>query len=290
MTDNPDPVAKPDNPDPITPDPKPDPQPTAFAWKEHLGPDIANSPTMKKFPDTKEGLVQTATSYLELQKLLGHDKVPVPKGKDDTAAWNLFEAAFGIPSKADGYNLPDANVPDSMKALSFDKAQFAEVMHKHKVTPDAAGGLWEAYTELSKQTYANALKNNQENLTQVINQMRSEWGDAFESKIELGQMVINKFSANQEESDFITAALSKDPRGQKFLAKVGDQFAENKIGDFKYTRHSLTPEEAQQEMSSIRMDPSHPYNNGKSSQKERDKAIDYFNSLIAATQSTARKA
>jgi hypothetical protein len=63
---------------------------------------------------------------------------------------------------------------------------------------------------------------------------------------------------------------------------LGDQFAENKIGDFKYQRHSMTPEEADREISAIRNDANHPYNNDKATQAERDRAIDYVNSLISA--------
>ena len=70
--------------------------------------------------------------------------------------------------------------------------------------------------------------------------------------------------------------------GIKFLAKIGEQFAENKIGDFKYQRHALTPEEIDREISSIRNDMNHPYNNEKLPRADRDKAIEYVNNLIAS--------
>lgn len=255
-----------------------------FTWKNNLPPDLANSPTMTKFPDTKEGFSEAVKSHLNLERLLGHEKVPVPKSKDDTAAWALFSKALGIPDKPDGYALPDVEVPETMKGLTFDKKKFAEIVHANKLTPDAARGLWEAYTTMSKQTYAQTLAAQKEKLTGIINEMRAEWGDAYQSKVELGQKVINNFSADQETNDFVTAVLASDPRGIKFLAKIGDQFAENKIGEFKNQRHALTPEEAQNEIDSIRNNPAHPYNNEKAPQAERDKAIDYVNSLIGAAK------
>lgn len=256
----------------------------AFNWKTQLAPDLANAPSMKKFEDTKEGFNEAVKSHLLLEKLLGYEKVPIPKSKDDTAAWEIFSKAMGIPAKPDGYGLPDAEIPESMKGLSFDKAKFAEVVHQQKLTPEAAKGLWSAYTEMTKQAYAKALKDQQDKVTGTINQLRGEWGDAYQSKIELGQMVINKFSENQETNDYITAVLSKDPNGIRFLAKIGDQFAENKIGDFRYQRHSLTPEEAQAEWDSIRRDANHPYNNEKASQAERDRAIQRVNELIGVAR------
>lgn len=272
--DNPDP-ALPGNPDPTVVVAQP-----VFSWKTQLPADYAGSPSMQKFPDTKEGFTEVAKSYLNLEKLLGNEKVPIPKDANDLAAKAIFNKALGIPDKPEGYALPDIQVPDTMKGLTFDKAKFAEIVHKYELTPTAAKGLWESYTAMNKQAYADALKQREDQMTGIINQMRNEWGPAYQSKVELGQMVINKFSADKETNDFITAAFTQDPRGIKFLAAIGEQFAENKIGDFKYQRHSLTPDEAQAEMDSIRKDPNHPYNNEKSSQAERDRAIDYMNSLI----------
>ena len=283
QVDNLDLTATSGNPDPAAVTVAPVAAP-AFNWKTQLAPDLANAPSMKKFEDSKDGFNEAVKSHLLLEKLLGYDKVPIPKGKDDTVAWDIFSKAMGIPAKPDGYGLPDAEIPESMKGLTFDKAKFAEIVHQNKLTPDAAKGLWTAYTDMTKQAYAKATKEQQDKVTASINQMRGEWGDAYQSKVELGQMVINKFADNQEVNDYITAVLSKDPNGIRFLAKIGDQFAENKIGEFKYQRHSLTPEEAKREMDSIRRDMNHPYNNEKASQAERDRAIDYMNTLIGASR------
>jgi len=258
----------------------PAPAAPQFSWKSQHAPDFANSPTMQKFPDTKEGFNEATKSHLLLEKLLGYEKVPIPKGKDDTAAWALFSKAMGIPEKADGYALPDVEIPESMKGMSFDKKKFAEIVHANKLTPDAAKGLWAAYTDLQKQAYAGAVKAQQDKVTGNINQLRGEWGDAYQSKIELGQMVINKFSDNQETNDYVTATLSKDPAGIRFLAKIGEQFAENKIGEFKYQRHSLTPEEAANEIAILKKSPE--YNS--EDEKIRNLAIDRMNTLIGASR------
>jgi hypothetical protein len=265
------------------------PQPaTDFKWKSQLPADFANSPTLKPYPDTKEGFTNAIKSHLSLEKLLGHEKIPVPKGKDDVEGWNAFQKAFGIPDKPDGYNLEDAKVPDHIKGMTFDKTKFAEIIHKNKLTPDQAKDLWKSYTQMTTQIYENAVKSQKEKMTAIINQMRGEWGDAYQTKVELGQMVINKFSDNQEMNDYITSVLASDPMGIKFLAKIGDQFAENKIGEFKNAKYSLTPEEAQKEIDEIRRDPNHPYNNDRATQAERDRAIDYVNSLIGITKKVQR--
>jgi hypothetical protein len=236
---------------------------------------------MQKYADTKDGFNDAVKAHLELQKMMGHDKVPIPKGPDDPAMV-LFKKAMKIPDTAEGYGLPDVQVPENMKGVSFDKGKFAEALHKFNLTPDQAKGLWGAYTEMVKQQHANIVKETQDAVTNATNLLRSEWGDAYQSKVELGQLVINKFSDSQEMNDFVTAVLVKDPRGVKFLAKIGEQFAENKIGDFRYQRHSQTPEEIQREIDLIVSDLNHPYNNPKALQLDHDRAVDYVNTLRAA--------
>ena len=254
-----------------------------FSWKSQLIPHYANSATINKYPDTKEGFNNSIKSHLELEKLLGHEKIPVPKGPDDEIAMNLFKKAFRVPDKPEGYGLPDITA-ENMENVKFDKKGFAESIHKYNLTPEQAKGIWMDYTEMVKKQYAGNVKKVQDQVSQSSNHLRAEWGDAYASKIELGQMVINKFAEDKEMNDYVTAQLVTDPRGIKFLAKLGEQFAENRIGDFKYQRHALTPDECKREIESIKNDRNHPYNNEKANKAERDKAIEYVNSLYSVLQ------
>lgn len=249
-----------------------------FSWKGQLAPDYANSPTISKFSDDKAGFNEAVKSHLSLEQLLGHEKVPIPKGPDDAEGWNRFNKAMGIPDKAELYGLPDAEVPESMKGMTFDKNTFAETVHAFKLTPGQAKGLWEVYTSKQKEIYQNAIKQHQDHMNQVVNQMRSKWGDAYETNVELGQLVINKFFS-KEVQDKATAVLLKDPELLEGLVAIGNQFAENKTGEFGYKKFSLTPDQAQEEVDSILRDPNHPYNNEKATRAEHERAVDYVNNL-----------
>lgn len=255
---------------------------TNSSWKESLRPDLKNSPLVQKFESDPAGLEKMLESHMNLEKLLGHEKVPIPKDINDVEGWNRFSKAMGIPDKAEGYGLADAQMPESMKGLTFDKNKFAEVVHAHKLTPAQAKGLWEEYTRMSMESYDKAMKDHQMKITGVVNQLRSEWGDAYDTNVELGQSVINKFSTDQEMNDYLTSILTQDPRGVKFLAQIGNQFAENKIGDFSMKKFSLSPEQAMEEIDKIVKDQNHAYNSDKASPREHQAAIDYVNSLWQA--------
>lgn len=251
----------------------------AFSWKENLNPDLKNAPFMQKFDDSKEGLGKAMESYGNLEKLLGHEKVPIPKGDDDVEGWTRFSKAMGIPSKSEGYGLPNMELPEEIKGSALNKERFAEIAHAHKLTPSQASGLWKLYNEIGIENYNKAMSEYEKSMGETVSRLKGEWGDTYETNIELGQMVINKFSSDEEMSNYLTAVLSKDPRGIKFLAKIGDQFAENKVGEFQMKRFSKAPEEAMEEINKIRNDMNHPYNNSKATAKEHDAAVDYVNNL-----------
>ena len=257
-------------------------------WKSQLRTDLANSPFSQKFEDTPDGLNKALESYGNLEKLLGQDKVPIPKDVNDVEGWNRFSKAMGIPDKAEGYGLPDAAIPKEMadKGLTLNKNQFAEIMHAHKVHPSAVKGIWEVYQKINIDSYNKMMTQHQEQLTKTVNSLKGEWGDAYETNVELGQMVINKFSSDQETNDWVTSILSQDPKGIRFLAKIGEQFAENKVAEFQMKRFSLSPEEAQEEVNKIKSDINGPYmnQNGKFSDKEHMASVDRVNHLIASIQ------
>jgi hypothetical protein len=195
---------------------------------------------------------------------------------------------MGIPDKAESYGLADPVLPPEMKEVKLDKNRFAEIVHAHKLTPNQAKGLWEAYQRETITSYQNSVTDFKNQMSQVVNQLKAEWGDAYEANIDLGQTVINKFAGDDATKEFITALMLKDPRSIRFLAQIGNQFAENKVGDFQMKRFSLAPEEARDEWKKIANDPNHPYNNEKASPRDRNAAIDYVNSLIAIASGIKR--
>jgi len=252
-----------------------------FRWKERLGADLGEAPLFQKFEDSEEGLKKAAESHANLEKLLGHEKVPLPKGEDDKEGWQRFNKAMGVPESPEGYELPDPQVDSGFESAVPDKQFFQEAVHKIGMTPRQATKAWETMVEANKNALAQATEQYQNQVNEVANKLKSEWGDAYKGNVELGQSVINKFSGDKETNDFLTATLAKDPRGVKFLADVGKQFAENQIGEFKANRFAKSPAEAQAEIDKITSDPSHPYLNDKATPKEHEEAVKYVNSLYA---------
>lgn len=269
QTDNLNPEPQPVEPQqPVQPE-----QPSGFNWKLELTEDLRNSPTLQKFGDDREGLVKAVESHLNLEKLLGHEKVPIPKDPNDTAAIKAFNKAMGVPDEPTGYKLDEVQFPSDLEGVGFDKGKFSDIVHKLGLSQKQAEGLWKDYTSTMVDQYQNAVRDYEGKMNEVSAKLREEWGDAYEANAKLADQVIEVFSQDKETSDYLANLLTKDPRAVKFLAKIGDQFSEHKIGQFQARAFSLTPAEAQRKLDEIRGDLTHPYWNEKEPQELRDEAM-----------------
>lgn len=274
-------ASAPVTPSPVTPEPA-----TGGTWKTTLDNDLKGAPLLQKFEDTPEGLKQMVTSHLNLEKLIGQDKVPIPKDANDKEGWERWSKAMGVPSEPTGYDFPNIKYPDSMKGSEIKKEEFAAVVHQLRLTPSQATGLWQIYNDGHIKGYQQQLGAMQDKLQKMVTNLKTEWGAAYETNVDLGQAVINQFSDDQEMNDFVTSQMLADPRGIKFLKKLGDQFAENSVSDFNVKRFSVTPAEAKAELDKMRSDLNGPYFNRskKFSQAEQDVAIERHNNLSAIIQ------
>lgn len=248
-------------------------------WQDQFPTDLKNSPLLKKFPNTPEGLVKAFESHASLEKLMGNQRLVVPKDANDKEGWAAFHKAMGVPDKPEGYKFTEVKYPESMKGMGVDQAKFAQTVHQMGLTPHQADSLWKVYNQAQIQAYGDHLNQLQANLDKNINILKQEWGDKYQSNVEMGQYVINKFAANEDEANFLTATLTKDPAGIRFLAKLGTQFAENNISGFEAARFSKSPQDAKNEIDRILADKNHPYSNPKATQAEHDAAVEYVNSL-----------
>lgn len=256
---------------------------TEFSWKSNLSPDLKGAPLFMKFDDSVDGLNKALESHANLEKLLGQEKIPVPKDANDKEGWARYRTAMKVPEKPEGYQLPDAKLPDSLKGVMIDKNKFASLIHAQNATPQQANELWKAYIQENITNYNNHLNQLQQNLDQTINVLKQEWGAAYDVNVQLGQSVIDQFGETQESKDYLTATLLKDPHGIKFLQKLGNQFAENKIGDFNVKRFAVSPEDAQAELDELTGNINGPYFNqgNKFSLREQEAAIKKADSLRA---------
>lgn len=190
-------------------------------------------------------------SHKNLEKLVGSQRLAIPQGPDDTANWDKVFNALGRPEKPEQYEF---KAPEGRELNAELVGHFAPLMHGLGLNQRQASGLVEAYTALEVQRQqqeeaAFAAKSEED-----VRSLRSEWGETFDAKIELGRRALRQFGMT-EHVDALEKALGT--KGLlSLVARIGEGLGEHRIENGKDGgSFGMTPAAAQQRIAELRADP-----------------------------------
>lgn len=216
--------------------------------------DSFQDPELKGWLQTKA--VKTpedlALSYKNLEKLLGSEKVPLPKDANDTEGWERLFKAAGRPDAPEAYGLDKVEGADP----EFSKAA-AAAFHKAGLNPQQAAGLVEFYGAQAKavQEAQDAAFAQQSQLD--MGALQKEWGPAYDAKIEAGRRAAKMAGV---DGDFLAKMERAVGSAEltKFFAKIGEATSESTFrsggsqgGDSSF----LTPAAAAEQKAALLKDP-----------------------------------
>jgi len=190
-------------------------------------------------------------SYQQLEKLIGHEKIPVPKGPDDVEGWNRLFKAAGRPDAPDGYGLDKLEGADP----EFAKGA-ASVFHEAGLSPQQASKLVEFYSKQS----AAAVEAQEQAFAQQsqveMGELRAEWGPAFEAKTEAARRAARQFGIDGEQLGKIEKAIGS--KGvMDLLSRVGQGLLESPahgLGGDRKPSGFMSPAEAGAELQRLQAD------------------------------------
>ena len=240
-----------DAPAEVTTQPADNAQPTNENWYSTLSEEYRNHPSIQKFNDAN-GL---AKSYLNLESMMGQEKIPVPKGVDDSNAWGLYRKAFNVPEAAENYNIKIEGVEDEKLGL------FKELFHKHNIPQDTAQALTDAYVEDIKQLFAHQDQLKQVAMENATNELKKEWGLKYEENLKTARNFLEKMAGNEEDYKYFEGVIGNDAKFIKLLSKMGESISEGSLGGFESQTGGFvkTPKEAEAELNSILNNPDDAY-------------------------------
>lgn len=225
----------------------------ASDWRSGLDVSIKDHASLKDFKDPKD----LAKSWVEAQKLIGVDKIPVPQNYDNPEVRAKFanEIAdrLGRPKEAKEYKITDVKLPDGVNFKVAPEALDTLKVEAHKLglLPHQLDGLYKWYVTDT----GNRLKAHQEGIQKSINditaELRSEWGAAFDAKKGIAEKVLDKFATPEERAHLIKTGFNNDPKIIRMLSRFGESVSEDTFtkGGSETT---MTPEEATKELAKIR--------------------------------------
>lgn len=237
MTEAAAPGVQPDNAAPANPaEPQAPAQPDKpqgeATWRDSLPDDIKASPSLSKF-ETLEGL---AKSYVNLERTLGSEKIPVPKEGDEEGLKRAYKA-LGWPEKPDeyGFKAPE----QAPEGLNYDPEldqQLAGIFHKHGLSKAQANAVRQSLiddilakgaldsVEAGKQAEAQRLQ-----AIQAGEQaLKAEWGQAYEQRGKIAGVAINKFLSPETVAALDAAGLANNPTIVKDMYNLGVKLAGEK--------------------------------------------------------------
>jgi hypothetical protein len=198
---------------------------TQSTWKDSISEEFRKDPNIEKFTE----IDALAKSYINATRMIGQDKLVIPTNNSTEDQWNEVYNKLGRPESADKYTL-DAK----SEVISLDDnavKQFAETSHKLGLNNKQAQGLLEFYKTNMEGTAQQAKVDAETAQAQAEQQLRSEWGREFETKVKQASSLA-KANMNPEILDMTLsngARLGDHPEIIKGFAKIAGMMSEDKI-------------------------------------------------------------
>ena len=200
-----------------------------------------------------------ARSYVNAQRLIGADKIAVPVNPTDEDLDRIYDR-LGRPEAPSDYGFDvDGNVITEELATNY-----ADVAHKLRLTPDQAKGILDYYRSSVEQSGEQSLELAEAAKEQTVESLRSEWGRAFDQKVEAAARVAQEF-ADPEMFNITLADGSRLGDNAEFIkafAKIADfrqsVTSEDTVAEMSQS-NVMTPANARAEIDAIMGDKTHAY-------------------------------
>ena len=247
------------------------PTPTSFDWASVRGtmPEgVRDHPLLDQFTDVGE----LAKEHINLQRLVGGEKVTKPTEKSPPEDWDRFYNQLGRPAEAAGYDLGDFHVPEG---LPWDPALQDKMMgafHSAGLSQQQANKVMREYLEVQTGAWGELQQQIEQGAQESDKSLRNEWGSAYAGNVELSMRAFKATfgdqSGNIAELVVDGRRLGDHPTFVKAFQALGARMAEDGfLGGGGTTAFAPTPENAQQQIEEMEknrdvqaafLDKSHP--------------------------------
>lgn len=225
------------------------------SWMDGLDNDLRQNPSITKFKDP----ASLAKSYVNLEKMVGKDKIPVPNEKSSQEEWDMLYSRLGRPGVPENYRLPEVELPEGFPEIPDDAVKnFKQVAFEKGLTDRQAGELYKWYMETEAQNFKQMSENRLNERSSAEKTLRKEWGKAFEGNLDMLGGLIDKYGGNEVREALNVTGAGNNPAIAKFLLNVAKNLSEDALGG-KGRPSTMSPEEAETAINGIMGNKEHPY-------------------------------
>jgi hypothetical protein len=189
-----------------------------------LSEEFRNDPSLADIQDA-DGL---AKSFIHQGKLIGQDRLPVPKDDWDDGKWNEHYERLGRPEDTSGYSSVDLNTIDDVpEGFSVDdKAldSFKEMLHANGVSKRQGDNIIKQMTMDSLSQFSEKSSKVSSDEAAMVANLQQEYGDKYQANMDIANEIISKFGGEELTNYLAESGLSRNENMVKAFVEIGKHF------------------------------------------------------------------
>lgn len=172
-------------------------------------------------------LPSLAKSFVHAQRLVGADKLALPKADANPAEWEAVYNRLGRPEKADGYKFTEVKLPDGFEVDKKLQDRFAPIFHKHGLTQKQADGMRSDFMQYQIETIQASIQNQNQAHADGEKALKAEWGDKYDANVKQAELALRRFATPDLLEALNESGLGSHPGIVKAFAEIGARMSED---------------------------------------------------------------
>lgn len=187
------------------------------AWLTDMPEDLRDNASLRKFKDVQN----LAQSYLNAERLIGRDKIPVPKTDEE---FLVAARRMGAPEKAEDYGLSADIFPEQLhEQAQADVEWFSNLAVELGLTKNQATKLMSQYAERMQEGFKAQAANDEYQMAIARQELTREFGVDTDRQLMLANRTMTTFMSPDLQAKIINSGLGNDPELIKLLAALGSE-------------------------------------------------------------------
>lgn len=203
-------------------------------------------------------------SYMNLEKLLGREKVPLPQSEEDEDGWTRWYAAAGRPEKPDEYEFERPELPADLPYDEETEKSYRAWAHANGLNKKQAKSLYDGFVKNSVERHAAWQNHQKEMRAKAQMDLQREFGPQYEAKVAKARAALRKYADPDYYKHLDETGAGNDARMIRAWIKIGDEMAGDERLKGKVAE-TVTPQDIDRTISEFRSknekalyDKSHP--------------------------------
>mgnify|MGYP006908226269 FL=1 len=217
-------------------------------WRAMIPDDVRGHSSLQHITDVGA----LAKSYVHAQQMIGADKVVIPSKHSSQEDWDHVYHRLGRPEAPEMYELEVS--PDLRQDGGLD--WYEQIAHVAWLNSNQAQKIFDAYNQYADSIVQESQVDVEAFRAQTEMELRREYGQAFDDKIDVAMKVLDQFGATElAETQLPDGTMLGDhPDVVRLFAEIGTYISE-KVGEDSLvgvkTGGGMTPDEARMQLAEI---------------------------------------